>query len=767
MLTFVKKQKEIESEKNPEENPVTAFRINSAITYSNVLVNYTNTGLRYQAGAINCLVVSRTDSNLVLAGSQNGGVWISHNAAHSWQPVNDTARSLCVTSIAQNFFRANEFYYSTGVDITENSHLLFDIYRSVDFGQTFSIVNPVSLPRFGKVSKIIPSPVDGNTLFVIHNNSGISGSGGVVYRTTDNCNNFEAVFASANAIDDLVILPNGTVEIGTYHSVWRSFTGNAGSFVQAAGISSTGYNTRIAFCQSRPDVQYCTVYLFGGYDFYKSLDSGQTWTWISTTAFGHRLAVKPDDPDFVIMGTISITVSLDGGQSWQGSFGGHDLRSFNFDPNRFGKVFITSDFGIKVIEVDPITPSSFNIEYHFDSLLYSQEAYHGDHGASGIQTLQGYQDLGCRYIQSPTQSRYLMAGDGVWTFISKQNPDIGYYADHDGDIYRSDHMTTNVTFTAILNQLDADHNGNVDEGTMFINPFAMNNANDSQLYFPTFTRLWRSLDRGSNWTPVSNNKGNRLTDLTIACTNNPDPIVYWTNSDSVFVMANAATAAPFSEFGRTVPFDPYRSYVDPDHDSALYIISRNTPSRINYCNDIFNPGSVWTDVPLTSLPGVTIQCIAVYPGNDQVIFAGSKEGGLYVTLNRGLTWTKEIGIPNVQITEIKIRESDKKVFIFTYGRGTWTADFALPLSVSSNVNRTGVSVYPNPFNDQLTIDLDRELSNATVVFTDVRGRECMKKSFSGKQFLMRSGELVPGVYLITVSSGGDIIYQTKVVRVAQ
>src|SRR6185369_7519648 len=119
----------------------------------------------------NCLVVSRTDSNLVLAGSQNGGMWISHNAAHSWQPVNDTARSLCVTSIAQNFFRPNEFYYSSGVDIVENGNLLFDIYRSTDDGQTFSNVSSTSFPHFGKVSKIVPSPVDSNTVYVIHNSS--------------------------------------------------------------------------------------------------------------------------------------------------------------------------------------------------------------------------------------------------------------------------------------------------------------------------------------------------------------------------------------------------------------------------------------------------------------------------------------------------------------------------------------------------------------------------------------------------------------------
>jgi len=120
-------------------------------------------------------------------------------------------------------------------------------------------------------------------------------------------------------------------------------------------------------------------------------------------------------------------------------------------------------------------------------------------------------------------------------------------------------------------------------------------------------------------------------------------------------------------------------------------------------------------------------------------------------------------MPNVQITEIKIRESDKKVFIFTYGRGTWVADFATITSVSPTHNISNVSVYPNPFQDQLTIEFEKEL-NAVVQLTDMQGKLCLKKSVSGKQIKIQTEDLVPGVYLITVSSGNKIIYQTKGIR---
>jgi hypothetical protein len=246
-----------------------------------------------------------------------------------------------------------------------------------------------------------------------------------------------------------------------------------------------------------------------------------------------------------------------------------------------------------------------------------------------------------------------MSGDGEYCFISKQNPDVGYYTAFNGDLYRSTNLNAaNPTSVSILNQLDANNDGNVDDNTMLVQPYVMNNANDSQLYFPTFHYLWRSTDRGTNWTKVSRYQTNSYADVTIACTNKPNPIVYWTHSDTVFILPNAATAAPYSEFGRTVPFDPGRCFIDPDNDSALYVLNRYSPPRISYCPNLIN-NAAWTTIQTSDLSNLTVLTIAVYPGNNQVILAGVREGGLYVSLNRGLTWTKEASMPNVQITVIK------------------------------------------------------------------------------------------------------------------
>ncbi|MBK9980855.1 MAG: hypothetical protein IPP15_00270 [Saprospiraceae bacterium] len=108
--------------------------------------------------------------------------------------------------------------------IKEHGKLLFDIYRSVDYGQTFSLVNPIAFQGFGKVEKILPSPIDSNTLYVSHNQ--FLFTGGYVSHTADDCHTFELIFQSDDGIADMILLPDGTLEIGTKHSVWRSVTGD-------------------------------------------------------------------------------------------------------------------------------------------------------------------------------------------------------------------------------------------------------------------------------------------------------------------------------------------------------------------------------------------------------------------------------------------------------------------------------------------------------------------------------------------------------------
>jgi hypothetical protein len=93
------------------------------------------------------------------------------------------------------------------------------------------------------------------------------------------------------------------------------------------------------------------------------------------------------------------------------------------------------------------------------------------------------------------------------------------------------------------------------------------------------------------------------------------------------------------------------------------------------------------------------------------------------------------------------------------------ADFAAPLSASEVSNVLNATLYPNPFRDQATINFDREI-NGNLEIADMNGKLCLKKSVSGNHINFRTEDLAPGIYMITVSDGKKIVYQTKGLHIA-
>lgn len=763
-----------ENEADPSEAEMPEPVFIPSLPVSNVLTNISNIGIFNYAGAINCILVDETDSMHLLAGAANGGIWKSNDRALSWHLVNDFANSLQTTSLAQNHFRQGEFYYSTGNDIYANGNLLNDIYMSTDGGNTFSNV-VTATAGIGKINKIVCSTIDSNTVYMAsYSGSPASGAGGTLYRTTDHFTTIEQVYhIPFYDLTDLMIMPNGEVAFAEYGKIWQSPTGNPGSFVQSnSGLPGTGVGRiKLAHCKMQPAIRYAAL-AWGNYNgLFKSVNGGQTWVIVDTLGNSPappKISVKPDDPDFIIMGQVNLMASTNGGVTWQATVGGYDIRSINFDPTRSGKVFITSDFGISSIEVDPLTTTSFTQEYFHDSLLIVQEIHAGDFFASGSKSITGNQDLGTRLIRTNLTDVFCQGGDGIGCWGSKQDSNLAYMSSQNGILYKAANLSMSSNGVPMMNQLDTNHDYSIDEGAPFLTAFLMNHADDQQLYMPTNKRLWRSLDGGTNWMPVSNFYGNAHYRMMITGTQTNDPNVFWTNLDSIFVLPHAATAAPLSEFGFPVPTLAKKIIRDPFNDSCLYFISeiviQGQQQEILHSSNVFNGNVTWTNWGINFPDEVSPTCLVFYPGNDQVALAGSLQGGIYVTTDFGASWSKESGFPNVQIKEIKIRPSDKKVFIYTYGRGTWTADFSSSVGTQEIFSRN-FDVFPNPCTDVLHFMFDKTIPDAGIRILDLQGKLLHQGSLGNAgHFIFDTSVFSPGIYLFQLTSKGKPTMLKKVVK---
>jgi hypothetical protein len=79
---------------------------------------------------------------------------------------------------------------------------------------------------------------------------------------------------------------------------------------------------------------------------------------------------------------------------------------------------------------------------------------------------------------------------------------------------------------------------------------------------------------------------------------------------------------------------------------------------------------------------------------------------------------------------------------------------AIPtLGISSLQNFNGVTIFPNPVQDQLTIRLTNSEIEVMVSITDLTGRLVYNEQFSGDQLAIQTTEWAKGVYAVTVRSG--------------
>ena len=87
----------------------------------------------------------------------------------------------------------------------------------------------------------------------------------------------------------------------------------------------------------------------------------------------------------------------------------------------------------------------------------------------------------------------------------------------------------------------------------------------------------------------------------------------------------------------------------------------------------------------------------------------------------------------------------------------------LGAGVNENLNNGLVVVYPNPTSGDVTIEFGIEVTNATIVFVDIQGKEVLRQSsVNGKQMVVELGQLTNGVYFLSFESENHSINEPTI-----
>ncbi|MEM7040075.1 MAG: T9SS type A sorting domain-containing protein, partial [Bacteroidota bacterium] len=190
-----------------------------------------------------------------------------------------------------------------------------------------------------------------------------------------------------------------------------------------------------------------------------------------------------------------------------------------------------------------------------------------------------------------------------------------------------------------------------------------------------------------------------------------NPTVYIGGERAMFYRVDdAATASPGDEvrLDNTVPAAVSQHFISSvtvhPNDASIVYVTFTTVSgqsrvwKATNADDIPTWTAIGGDLP-SQLP---VNWLAVHPDQPDSFLVAATDYGVYTTTNGGVNWEKETDIPNVPVFQLRMRAADRKLFIYTHGRGIYQAD--LPFLVNRDAPRVeGITAYPNPADVQLRL----------------------------------------------------------------
>ena len=685
--------------------------------------------------------------HIIYIGTATGGLWKTANAGITWEPLFDDQPTGSIGDIGLSKSHPNVLYVGTGEPNNRNSSPWgAGVFKSTDAGETWTYVG---LKETRHIARVIVHPTDPDVAYVAAMGHlwGFNEERGV-FKTTNGGENWEKVLYldEQTGVTDLTMDPvdpdilyavghmreRDKFDAGDPIDQWGPKAGiyvthNGGSdWTKAEDGLPTVEVGRVGIDASRSDPG--TVYALvstqppasaaggrggqpGGQQeaepldpnrdgIFKTTDYGVTWEkvndWNNRPSYYSQIRVDPNDSD-VIWGFASpMAYSDDGGITVasgppvQGST--HiDYHAGWIDPNNSDHVIVGGDGGINVT-----WDRGKNWEVVKQIGLAQAYAISADM-RKPYYLVVGLQDNGVwvgasrgRITGGVTNNDWfaLSNADGFVSQVDPTDFNTIYAETQGGSIYRQDLRTGQNA--RIRPQPPMPVAGAERERYRFDwnTPFILSPHNPQTLYLGG-NKLFKSVDRGDNWTEVSPDltalPEERSSAIVSVAESFLVPGLLWagTNDGNVWLKRNETSdwellnakipnapemywvkriEASHHEVGRAfVAFDGHRH-----QDLAPYI----------FMTDDF--GETWTNIT-NNLPEGSIYVVREDLRNPDLLFAGS-EVGLYFSIDRGATWSRFMnGFPTVPVHDLVIHPRDNDLIAGTHGRGAWIADNITPL----------------------------------------------------------------------------------------
>jgi photosystem II stability/assembly factor-like uncharacterized protein len=661
-------------------------------------------------------------------GSVGGGVWETHNAGRTWDPIFDGQPVASIGAIAVAPSDPRVIYVGSGeADMRSDISYGNGVYRSTDGGRTWE---RAGLEPTRQIGRIVVDARDPNRVYVaaLGHAYGPNPERGV-YRSTDGGHSWSRVLykdEDTGAID-LAIDPSRPRTLlaamwQTRRPPWNAYppsNGPGSGLYRSDDGGDTwkpvggGFPTEklgrigVAFAPSDPHRVYAIVDAKPG-GLWVSDDGGDTWNaasrdkriWERGWYFG-GVTVDSKDPNTVYVCDVAIYRSTDGGKTFlpfKGAPGGDDYHELRIDPADPQRMILGSDQGAVVTVDGGRTWSSWYNQptaqfYHAaadDRVPYWLYGAQQDSGAAATPSRTDYSAITSRdwkpiaaggengYVAPDPAKPDVVYGGGVtrfdWTTLQDQelDPTLAYPGEYRGE------WTLPLTIAS---------RGKGSHAVYFGNQFVFRSTDEGRHWekiSPDLTRdnaaVPKTLDPA---TAADSTEAGPRRGVVYALATSPlrDGLVWagtndgllWVTRDDGGHWSNVTPAA-LTAWSSVAALEPSHF----DADTIYAAVERHRLDDVSpYVYRSRDGGKTWTAAARGIPNGSYVHVVREDPERRGLLYAGT-ETGVFVSFDDGDSWQAlQHNLPNCSVRDLVVRRGD--LVAGTHGRSFWILDDLSPL----------------------------------------------------------------------------------------
>ncbi len=688
-------------------------------------------GPALMSGRINDLENHPTNNRIIYAGTAGGGVWKSNDGGVTFNPIfDDYCQSIGAVALDPND-PDNTIYVGTGETWTRNSISVGDgLYKSSDGGSNWT---KLGFEKSEHIANIIVNPNNSKEIYVgvLGALWGDSEERGV-FKSVDGGITWDKILYTdqKTGCADLAMDPNDPNTL--YASMWE-FRRTGWSF-QSGGKNSALYKSTdggatwnkihngfpegdlgrlaIAVAPSNSNILYTVIEAEKDEQkgLYRSDDAGESWKQLNND-FGitvrpfyfSRIVIDPKNPEVVVKGGLSGSISRDGGKTFKDLGNMHsDIHDITFDIHNSDRMYAGTDGGVyrslnggttmEIVENLPLS-QFYHISvddaepYNIYGGLQDNGSWYGPSSSPGGIQARDWNSVGAgdgfRVLKHPTKNiiySEMQGAENVWRY-DVDNKRVKTIQPLPRKGYPKLRFNWNTPMAVSTHQPDRFY-----IGSQFVHK-SEDMGDTWEIISPDLTTNDPAKQEQENSGGLSmDNSGaeNHTTIFTIA-ESTLDENVMWVGTDDGNVQVTQDGGKTWTNTSSNIQGLPKNTWVYHieasvfDKGTAYAVFDGHTMNDMKpYAYKTTDFGQTWKNIISDDVYGFVRNIQEDYE-NPNLLFLGT-EFGLYITLNGGEKWYKFTNnMPPVAVHFIDLQKKTNDLVMGTHGRGVIIIDDISPL----------------------------------------------------------------------------------------